>query len=102
MVVMDGWFEIRGRAADGRFKMAKKYTMKMLDIVLGALLIIGGLNWGMVGLFNINFVTAIFGDATFLTRLIYILVGFAAVYDIATIKSIWRRWDIGLNKPAHT
>jgi uncharacterized membrane protein YuzA (DUF378 family) len=86
----------------GDLKMAKKYTLKVLDMVLGALLIIGGLNWGFVGLFNVNFVAAIFGDATALTRFIYILVGFAAVYDIVTIKSIWRRWDIGLGKPAHT
>jgi uncharacterized membrane protein YuzA (DUF378 family) len=86
----------------GVLKMARKYTMKVFDMVLGALLIIGGLNWGLVGLFNFNFVTAIFGVGSGLTRTIYILVGFAAVYDIATIKSIWRRWDIGFNKPAHT
>lgn len=85
----------------GDLKMAKNYTLKLLDMVLGALLIIGGLNWGLVGLFNFNLVTVIFGDGTGLTRFIYILVGFAAVYDIATIKSIWRRWDIGLKKPSH-
>jgi hypothetical protein len=85
----------------GDLKMAKNYTLKVFDVVLGALLIIGGLNWGFVGLFNINFVTAMFGDGTFLSRFIYVLVGFAAVYDIVTIKSIWRRWDIGLRKPSH-
>ncbi len=76
--------------------------MKVLDMVLGALLIIGGLNWGLVGLFNFNLVTTIFGVGSGLTRTIYILVGFAAVYDIATIKSIWRRWDIGLHNQVHT
>ena len=76
--------------------------MKFFDMILGALLIIGGLTWGMVGIFNINLVSGLFGEATMLTRLIYILVGFAAVYDILTIKAIWQRWDIHMNKPAGT
>ena len=77
-------------------------TMKFFDMILGALLIIGGLNWGMVGIFNINLLAELFGEATMLTRLIYILVGFAAVYDILTIRAIWHRWDIHMNKPVGT
>ncbi|MFC1677653.1 DUF378 domain-containing protein [Planctomycetota bacterium] len=75
--------------------------MKKLDILIGALLVIGGLNWGMVGLFNFDLVAAIFGQMTFLSRIIYILVGFAAVYDIVTIKAIWKRWNIHLGTPSH-
>ena len=44
------------------------------------LLVVGGLNWGLVGLFNFNLVTTIFGDMSTLTRLVYILVGASAVY----------------------
>ena len=48
-----------------------------------ALLIIGGLNWGLVGLFQYDLVATIFGgpDAV-LSRIIYTLVGAAAVYDL--------------------
>jgi len=42
--------------------------------------IVGGLNWGLVGFFSFNLVAAIFGDGTFLSRLIYDLVGLSAVY----------------------
>jgi uncharacterized membrane protein YuzA (DUF378 family) len=44
------------------------------------LLIIGGLNWGLVGLFNFDLVAAIFGQLAFVSRLVYILVGLSAVY----------------------
>lgn len=75
--------------------------MKKLDILIGALLIIGGLNWGLIGLFDINLISAIFGDMTFLSRFVYLLVGLAAVYDVVTIKAIWKRWDIHLKTPSH-
>lgn len=43
------------------------------------LLVIGGLNWGLVGLFNFNLVNTIFGSVTWLESLIYILVGLSAL-----------------------
>lgn len=43
------------------------------------LLIIGGINWGLVGLFGFNLVSSIFGAMSILTRIIYIIVGAAAV-----------------------
>lgn len=52
------------------------------DWVALILLIIGGLNWGLVGLFNFNLVAAIFGAMSAITRIIYILVGLSAVYFI--------------------
>lgn len=52
----------------------------ILDWVALVLLIIGGLNWLLVGLFSIDLVAALFGTMTFFTRLIYILVGLAAIY----------------------
>ncbi len=45
-------------------------------------LIIGGLNWGIMGLFDYNFVTAIFTDRPMLARIIYGLVGIATLYTI--------------------
>lgn len=46
------------------------------------LVIIGGLNWGLVGFFDWNLVDAIFGEGSALSRIIYAIVGLAAVYMI--------------------
>lgn len=46
-----------------------------------ALVIVGALNWGLVGLFNFNLVMAIFGTWPMIERLIYILVGLSAIYE---------------------
>ena len=78
--------------------MSKLQGMKAFDMLLGTLLIVGGLNWGLVGLFQFNLVDTIFGQGTLYSRLIYILVGAAAVYDIFTIKAIWHRWGINFKE----
>ena len=44
-----------------------------------ALVIVGALNWGLVGLFHFNLVSAIFGDMSLLSRLVYILVGLSGL-----------------------
>ncbi|MEK7217730.1 MAG: DUF378 domain-containing protein [Patescibacteria group bacterium] len=54
----------------------------MLNKIALVLVIIGGLNWGLVGLFDYNLVSTIFGDASTLTRIIYDLVGLSAIYMI--------------------
>ena len=64
--------------------------MKAINIAALILIIIGGINWGLIGLFNLNLVAAIFGDGSFPTRLIYILVGLAAIYGFYLIKPLWR------------
>lgn len=46
------------------------------------LLMVGGLNWGLVGLLNIDLVAAIFGAESFLARSVYILVGVAAILQL--------------------
>lgn len=66
--------------------------MKTLDIIAFALLVIGGLNWGLVGFFRFDLVAAIFGEMSTLARIVYALVGLAAVYDGLAWKSIQRRW----------
>jgi len=48
------------------------------------LLIVGGLNWGLVGLFDFDLVGFIFGAMSFLSRIIFILVGLSAVYVLFT------------------
>ncbi len=44
--------------------------------------IIGALNWGLVGIFDFNLVTTLFGDMTMLTRIVYILVGLAGILNL--------------------
>ena len=59
--------------------------MRSLNLITLVLLIIGGLNWGLVGLFEFDLVAAIFGEMSALSRIIYSLVGLAAIYQLATI-----------------
>jgi hypothetical protein len=53
--------------------------MKILNWVTFVLVVIGGLNWGLVGVANFNMVTALFGEGM-ITNIIYDLVGLSAVY----------------------
>ena len=54
--------------------------LSAIDFVAIVLVVIGGLNWGLVGLFNFDLVQAILGGVPILARLVYILVGVAAAY----------------------
>lgn len=51
-----------------------------LDWAALVLVLVGALNWGLVGLFEFDLVASIFGDMTTLTRVVYDLVGLSAVY----------------------
>jgi uncharacterized membrane protein YuzA (DUF378 family) len=66
--------------------------MKKLDVIAAILLVIGGLNWGLIGIADFNLVDAIFGQMQALMRIIYVLVGLAAVYQIFQWKAIQKRW----------
>ncbi len=61
--------------------------MKGLSLLAVILLVVGGLNWGLVGTTGFDLVRAIFGEMTFLSRAVYTLVGLAAVYQLATWRS---------------
>ena len=58
----------------------KDKTKDVIGWVAFVLLVIGGLNWGLVGLIKLDLVQAIFGDMTTLSRIIYLLVGVSAIY----------------------
>jgi hypothetical protein len=66
--------------------------MKSLDVIIALLLIVGGLNWGLVGLAGFDLVAAIFGNMSTLSRIVYALVGFSALYQALQWKAIQRRW----------
>lgn len=54
--------------------------MNFLDWLAMILLVVGGLNWGLVGFFGVDLVAAIFGDMTAISRIVYSLVGLSALY----------------------
>ncbi len=56
--------------------------MSVLDWIALILVIVGGLNWGLVGIFGFDLVAAIFGGMSIISRIIYTLVGLAAIYMI--------------------
>lgn len=62
--------------------------MNALDKAVYLLLVVGGLNWGLVGFFKYNLVDKIFGVESGAARVVYALVGLAAVYGVYTIVSM--------------
>jgi uncharacterized membrane protein YuzA (DUF378 family) len=58
-----------------------------MDRLALVLVIIGALNWGLVGLFNFDLVATIFGSGSALTRIIYTLVGLAGLWSLSLL---WR------------
>lgn len=59
--------------------------MEILQKTCLVLTIIGAVNWGLVGLFDFNLVTLLFGDASMLTRIVYSLVGIAGLINIGLL-----------------
>lgn len=67
-------------------------SLKILDVIVFALLLVGGCNWGLLGLFNFNLLGSVFGDGSFWARLLYSLVGLSALYEIVFLKTEKERW----------
>jgi uncharacterized membrane protein YuzA (DUF378 family) len=73
--------------------------MRKLDWLAATLLVVGGLNWGLVGVAKFDLVAWIcggmdFGDTNAVSRVIYSLVGLAAVYGIGSFITAGRRSDL--------
>ncbi|MFP4316266.1 MAG: DUF378 domain-containing protein [Desulfovibrionales bacterium] len=66
--------------------------MKTIDVIAFVLVVIGAINWGLVGLFGFNLVAAIFGEMSVLTRIIYVLVGIAGIYEAVAVKAMISHW----------
>lgn len=69
-------------------KMAK---LNVVDIIAIVLLVVGGLNWALVGLFGFDLVAAIFGDMSVLSRVVYVVVGICAVYVAVVTPKLERK-----------
>lgn len=68
--------------------------MKTLDTLATALLVVGGLNWGLVGAAQFDLVATLFGPMSLLSRIVYVLVGLSAVYYALQWKGIRRRHEV--------
>jgi uncharacterized membrane protein YuzA (DUF378 family) len=71
--------------------------MKQLDVVATVLVVVGALNWGLVGFAGFDLVAALFGmrfgETSPLTAMVYALVGVAGVYHALAFKGMPRRWQ---------
>lgn len=56
--------------------------MRLVNLVTLALVIVGGVNWGLVGLFGFDLVATVFGNMTALSRIVYVLVGASALWQL--------------------
>ena len=68
--------------------------MKTLDVIAAGILVVGGLNWGLVAATRIDLVSVALGDLTAIARVTYGLVGVAAIYQALAWKAIQKRWAL--------
>lgn len=65
--------------------------MKVLNYIALIISIIGSINWGLIGFFSYNLVAELFGDASWLSRVIYMLVGLSGLYLISFFWQLDRK-----------
>jgi uncharacterized membrane protein YuzA (DUF378 family) len=65
--------------------------LNTLDIISLILVIVGGLNWALVGILNFDLVATIFGDMSTLSRIVYTLVGLSAIYLLTQIGNLAKK-----------
>ena len=63
--------------------------MKIMQIIALILTIIGALNWGMIGLFNLDLVAALFGVGSLVSHIIYTLVGVAGLLNVGLLVDLF-------------
>ena len=61
--------------------------MKVIDTIALILVIIGALNWGLIGFFNFNLVDTLFGTMSVLSKIVYMLVGISGIWSIKLLFS---------------
>lgn len=64
--------------------------MKIIDYIVLILVIVGAVNWGLIGFLGFDLVRALFGDMSMLSRIVYSLVGIAGLYSISFFGRIGR------------
>jgi len=69
----------------------EELTVKYINYLTLAIAIIGAVNWGLIGFFNFNLVSLIFGDMTWMSRIIYALVGICGLYLLTFYSMLQHR-----------
>ena len=67
---------------------------KILDNILLALIVIGAINWGLIGFFRFDLIAFIFGNMTWVSRILYALVGIGGLYMISVFGRIRSRSEL--------
>ncbi len=68
--------------------------MKTVDVVAAILVVVGAVNWGLVGAARTDLVALLFGAGSLLSSVVYISVGLAGLYQALRWKAIQRRWQV--------
>jgi hypothetical protein len=81
-------------------KLQGDREMKQLDVLATVLVVVGAINWGLVGVARFDLVAALFGmqfgETSPLTSIVYALVGLAGLYQAVAFKGLPRRWQSSL------
>jgi len=86
-------------AATGKFRWQKGdcekevFIMKTIDVIAAVLVVVGALNWGLVGAARFDLVAALLGDGSILSSIVYTVVGLAGLYQAAQFRAIRHRWQ---------
>lgn len=93
MATVQSHIQERRHISDRRSSVSRTNSKRMgaVDWIAMTLLIVGGINWGLVGLFNFDLVATLFGEMSALSRIVYIVVGLCALYSIYTSSKMSRR-----------
>jgi uncharacterized protein len=67
--------------------------MKTVDVIAAVLVVVGALNWGLVGAARTDLVALLFGAGSILSSVVYVVVGLAGLYQALQLKAIQRRWQ---------
>lgn len=92
MATAESFIHERRHVSDRRSGSQTTATKPMgaIDWIAMLLLIVGGVNWGLVGLFNFDLVATLFGEMSALSRIVYVVVGLGALYAIYTSSKMSR------------
>ena len=80
----------------GAIEMNNTFTNTIM-LIMYALVLIGALNWGFVGLFGFDLVASALGKMSGLSRLVYTIIGFAAFYELLSLPIILKQWEMQLH-----
>lgn len=67
--------------------------MKTIDVIAAVLVVVGALNWGLVGVAKFDLVAALLGHGSIFSAMVYTLVGAAGLYQALQFRAIRHRWE---------